>query len=624
MAIFSGLFTGFGLLDELRAGVIESARESPRPIGWRSCWGERYATSYPFSSSRSSSSWSRSRSVCAHICSSLLLGFLLLGLLILMASSISYGVSLVLKSEAGAGARDEHGGDAVGHAVRGDAADDLRTGWLLAIAAFNPFAWAVDGIRALFDGQPGRLPRSGRRSDSSRCSPRSTIAWASRVFTKAIRYASHGRVRADITGPLPHDAADPPVRGAGDGAGCVRRDRGGIHPYIGQEAVAAGVWAALRPDDLIFSNHRGHGHVLAKGSDPGAVHGRAGRSDHRRRPGAAAARCTRRLQRRRARRHRHRRPRRRARDRRGLGARPTTASDRVVVSFFGDGAVNQGALLEAFNLASLWRVPVVFVCENNGYATTPAGARPRWPDRSPAAARRSASPSPPSTEWTPRWCSPPPPRRSPGPGRGRARRCSSSSPTASTPTTRSSTRPGCATATRRGVERWRARDPLALQASRVAEGVPGDRRRRDRDAAGRGGPLRRRTARAPTPPTPWTTSTPPACGRGPECPPERLADAQAVLPQGAQPGADGRDGARPRRVRARRGRQPGSHQRHRRACSTGSAPSGSSTRRCPSRASPTSPPGRRWPACVRWSSSRSRRCCCSSSSRSPTRRTSSR
>jgi pyruvate dehydrogenase E1 component alpha subunit len=141
----------------------------------------------------------------------------------------------------------------------------------------------------------------------------------------------------------------------------------GIHPCIGQEAVAAGVMAALRPDDLVFSNHRGHGHLLAKGSDPGrflaemagrttgVARGRGGSfhpSDFS--VGVLAATGT-----------------------VGHGAALATGaawavagSDRVVVSIFGDGAVTQGALLEAFNLASLWRVPVVFVCENNGYATT--------------------------------------------------------------------------------------------------------------------------------------------------------------------------------------------------------------------------------------------------------------
>jgi pyruvate dehydrogenase E1 component alpha subunit len=142
----------------------------------------------------------------------------------------------------------------------------------------------------------------------------------------------------------------------------------GIHPCIGQEAVAAGVCAALRADDVILSNHRGHGHLLAKGSDPGrflaeltgrvtgidrgragsfhpsdfpvGVYGASGTVGH----GAAIAT--------------------------GVAWAVGQDGDRVVVSFFGDGAVNQGALLESFNLASLWRVPVVFVCENNRYATT--------------------------------------------------------------------------------------------------------------------------------------------------------------------------------------------------------------------------------------------------------------
>jgi pyruvate dehydrogenase E1 component alpha subunit len=144
---------------------------------------------------------------------------------------------------------------------------------------------------------------------------------------------------------------------------------GGIHPYIGQEAVAAGVCTALRPDDLITSTHRGHGHVLAKGADParmlaelcgratGLNRGRGG-SMHAADfkvgifganaiVGAAGSIATG-----------------AAWARRRLGI-PT-----VAVNFFGDGAVNEGVLLEAFNLASLWQVPVVFVCENNGWATT--------------------------------------------------------------------------------------------------------------------------------------------------------------------------------------------------------------------------------------------------------------
>jgi pyruvate dehydrogenase E1 component alpha subunit len=144
---------------------------------------------------------------------------------------------------------------------------------------------------------------------------------------------------------------------------------GGIHPYLGQEAVAAGVCAALGPDDIITSTHRGHGHVLAKGADParmlaeltgrvtGLNQGRGG-SMHAADfgigvfganaiVGAAGAIAT-----------------------GAAWARQRLGTPTVAVSFFGDGAVNEGVLLEAFNLAALWRVPVVFVCENNGYATT--------------------------------------------------------------------------------------------------------------------------------------------------------------------------------------------------------------------------------------------------------------
>jgi pyruvate dehydrogenase E1 component alpha subunit len=144
---------------------------------------------------------------------------------------------------------------------------------------------------------------------------------------------------------------------------------GGIHPYLGEEAIAAGVCAALRGDDLITSTHRGHGHVLAKGADPARMLAElAGRTTGLNRGrggsmhaadfgvgilganaivGAAAPIAT-----------------------GAAWAAQQAGTDRVVVTFFGDGAVNQGVLLESLNLASLWRVPVVFVCENNGFATT--------------------------------------------------------------------------------------------------------------------------------------------------------------------------------------------------------------------------------------------------------------
>ncbi len=143
----------------------------------------------------------------------------------------------------------------------------------------------------------------------------------------------------------------------------------GIHPCIGQEAVAAGIGAALRSDDIMMANHRGHGHMLAKGSDPGrllaelvgratgvargrggsfhpcdfevGVYGSTGTVGH----GASIAT--------------------------GAGwALAQEGSDRLAISIFGDGAVNQGSLLESLNLAALWQVPVIFVCENNRYATT--------------------------------------------------------------------------------------------------------------------------------------------------------------------------------------------------------------------------------------------------------------
>jgi pyruvate dehydrogenase E1 component alpha subunit len=145
--------------------------------------------------------------------------------------------------------------------------------------------------------------------------------------------------------------------------------RGSMHLYIGEEAVAVGVCHALRQDDYIVSTHRGHGHCLAKGTDinrtmaellgkaTGCCKGKGG-SMH-----IADL------------------------DTGNLGANGIVAAgipiavgaalssqyrgtDQVAVAFFGDGATNQGVFHEAMNLAAIWRLPVLFVCENNLYGIT--------------------------------------------------------------------------------------------------------------------------------------------------------------------------------------------------------------------------------------------------------------
>jgi TPP-dependent pyruvate/acetoin dehydrogenase alpha subunit len=145
--------------------------------------------------------------------------------------------------------------------------------------------------------------------------------------------------------------------------------RGYLHPYLGEEAVAVGAVAALRPSDYIVSTHRGHGHAIAKGHEPrlmmaellgkatGYCRGRGG-SMH---VSSLALR--------------------------NLGANGVVAggmplavgaafaihlrgdSD-VVVSFCSDGAAANGALHESFNLAAIYHLPVIFVLENNNYAVS--------------------------------------------------------------------------------------------------------------------------------------------------------------------------------------------------------------------------------------------------------------
>jgi pyruvate dehydrogenase E1 component alpha subunit len=141
---------------------------------------------------------------------------------------------------------------------------------------------------------------------------------------------------------------------------------GAVHLYIGQEAIAAGVCARLKETDWITSTHRGHGHFLAKGGDPkammaeiwgkrtgickgmgGSMHvadftkGILGANGI---VGGGFAIAT------------------------GAAFSSKLSNDgRVAVAFFGDGAANQGVFMECLNVSSLWKLPLVFVCEHNKF-----------------------------------------------------------------------------------------------------------------------------------------------------------------------------------------------------------------------------------------------------------------
>jgi TPP-dependent pyruvate/acetoin dehydrogenase alpha subunit len=143
---------------------------------------------------------------------------------------------------------------------------------------------------------------------------------------------------------------------------------GACHTYVGQEAIAVGVCAHLRSDDVVFSTHRGHGHALAKGAparevmaelfgkSTGVSKGRGG-SMHLFVPevglmgttgivGPNILQAT------------------------GAGySFQLMQTDQVSVAFFGDGAMNNGAFHEGVNMAAIWGLPVVYVCENNQFAT---------------------------------------------------------------------------------------------------------------------------------------------------------------------------------------------------------------------------------------------------------------
>ena len=144
---------------------------------------------------------------------------------------------------------------------------------------------------------------------------------------------------------------------------------GAIHPSIGQEAVASGVVSCLHRDDLLLSTHRGHGHTLAKGASSAAMMqellGREGGTCGGKGGSMHIADFSVGM----------------------LGANGVVAANiviaagaahaiklrgerRVVACFFGDGAINRGPFLEGLNWAAVFRLPVLFVCEDNGYAAT--------------------------------------------------------------------------------------------------------------------------------------------------------------------------------------------------------------------------------------------------------------
>jgi TPP-dependent pyruvate/acetoin dehydrogenase alpha subunit len=141
---------------------------------------------------------------------------------------------------------------------------------------------------------------------------------------------------------------------------------GTTHAYIGQEANAAGIFSGLSPDDVIFSNHRCHGHFLAYGGDPyrlaaelmgkatGLVGGRGGSQHiHWRNfysngiQGGIVPVAT------------------------GMAlAEKASGSGNIVAVFLGDGTLGEGVVYESLNIASLWSLPILFIVENNRYAQT--------------------------------------------------------------------------------------------------------------------------------------------------------------------------------------------------------------------------------------------------------------
>jgi pyruvate dehydrogenase E1 component alpha subunit len=144
---------------------------------------------------------------------------------------------------------------------------------------------------------------------------------------------------------------------------------GALHPYIGQEAIAVGVCTNLRPEDVLLSTHRGHGHTLAKGADPKRMmlelFGRKGGYCKGKGGSMHIADLSVGM----------------------LGANGIVGAnlqiavgaahaiklrkeDKIVVCFFGDGAINRGPFLEGLNWAGTYGLPILFVCEDNAFAAS--------------------------------------------------------------------------------------------------------------------------------------------------------------------------------------------------------------------------------------------------------------
>ncbi len=142
---------------------------------------------------------------------------------------------------------------------------------------------------------------------------------------------------------------------------------GFCHLYIGQEAVVVGLQAAITPDDAVITTYRDHGHILACGMDPkGVMAELTGRRDGYSRGKGGSMHMF-------------------SRERNFFGghgivgasvplgtglafAQKYLENGRVTLCYFGDGAVNQGQVYESFNMAALWRLPVIYVIENNQYS----------------------------------------------------------------------------------------------------------------------------------------------------------------------------------------------------------------------------------------------------------------